>query len=639
MERLTRLASTAFVGVAGLVLVALPVEAQEPRVSASGLQARISSGTISGTVIDDRGGVLEGAMVSALGVTLVSTVTDERGRFALNQLPPGDYLLRAHMAGFAASTGTRVQVGLAPAVQHLELRRLDVPTGTAGTAPAPLRTRPILAAGFALPSVVAEEPADEGETDKGDHPHDEAAWRLRHIKRSILKNTGSVVMVTDPDPLVPSGSLFGRAVGSAANLATSLFTDFPFSGEVNFLTTSAVAPGAVLSATALPRGVAYVALAAPAPGGDWAIRAAMSEGDLSSWIVAGSFASRREGRHVYDFGLSYSTQEYIGGNPSALAAVTDGSRNVGELYAFDTWSITRAIALDYGGRYAHHDYLENRGLLSPRVGVTLGAPAGLRIRGSAVQRMVAPGAEEFLATSAAGPWLPPERTFAPLRDAGSPDAFRVERARAYDLRVERNFGDAIIVGIGRFYQSVDDQLVTLFGLQMPGGPQSVGHYYVGSVGSVDAGGWQVRLDARPSSRIQGSVYYSVTRAEWRAGGDRLALASLAPAAIRPDVEELHDVTSSVEADIRETATKVFLLYKVNSGFVRSNAALARPGLDGRFELQVNQALPVTFMGTRWEVLVGLRNLFRDAADPASVYDELLVVGPPKRFVGGVLVKF
>jgi hypothetical protein len=39
------------------------------------------------------------------------------------------------------------------------------------------------------------------------------------------------------------------------------------------------------------------------------------------------------------------------------------------------------------------------------------------------------------------------------------------------------------------------------------------------------------------------------------------------------------------------------------------------------------------------VLVGVRNFFRDPTDPASVYDELLVVRPPKRLVGGVLVRF
>jgi hypothetical protein len=446
-------------------------------------------------------------------------------------------------------------------------------------------------------------------------------------------------VLTDNDELVPSGTLFGRAMGSAASLATSLFTDFPFSGEVNFLTTGAVAPGALLSATAFPRGVAYLALAAPGAGGDWSIRAAMSEGDLSSWIVAGAFSSKPGRAHDYNFGLSYSTQEYFGGNPAALAAVTDGSRNVGELYAFDRWSIARAITLDYGARYAHYDYLEDRGLLSPRLGMTLEAVDGARVRGTVAQRMVAPGAEEFLSSNTPGPWLPPERTFAPLGGSSAIDALRVERSRSYDLTFEKDLGDAAILGIAKFHQSVDNQLVTLFGLQMPGGPQSVGHYYVGSAGAVEASGWAVRLDTQPVSRIQGSVHYSLTRARWTGRNDVAALMPFAPAAVRPDSEDLHDLTSSISADITETATRVFVLYKLNSGFVRSNPALDRPGLDGRFDVQVNQALPVTFAGTKWEVLIGLRNLFRDPTDPASVYDELLVVRPPKRLVGGFLVRF
>jgi Carboxypeptidase regulatory-like domain/TonB dependent receptor-like, beta-barrel len=640
MERLTRVVLAAFVGTGGVLLAALPLEAQSTRISAfTGMQARATSGTISGTVMDERGGALTGAMVSALGVTMASTVTDDRGQFTFTQLPPGDYLLRAHMIGFAASGGAMVRVGVSPSVYRFQLRRLDVPSaavGTSGTVEAPVEARPIIAAGFDLPRGAGTE-AESGSSD-ADHPHTETAWRLRHLKRSILKDASSIVVLTDDDPALPTtGTLFGRAMGSAANLASSLFTDFPFSGEVNFLTTSA--PGALFSGTAPPRGVAYLALAAPGAGGDWSIRAAMSEGDLSSWLVAGAFASKPGGTHTYDFGLSYSTQEYTGGNPAALAAVTDGNRNVGELYAFDRWSLRPSVAFEYGARYAHYDYLEDRGLLSPRLGVSVEAFDRTRVRGSVAQRMVAPGAEEFLSTNTPGPWLPPERTFAPLIGPRDVDSFRVERARSYDVSVEREVGDAFVIGVGRFHQSVDDQLVTLFGLQMPGGPKSVGHYYVGSVGAVEADGWAVRFDTPASSRIKGSVHYSMTRARWLDRGDVQALMPVAPAAVRPDLEDLHDLTSSLAADFAQTATRVFVLYKLNSGFVRSNTALNRPGLDGRFDVQVNQALPVTIAGTRWEVLVGLRNLFRDPTDPASVYDELLVVRPPKRLVGGFLVRF
>jgi len=82
-----------------------------------------------------------------------------------------------------------------------------------------------------------------------------------------------------------------------------------------------------------------------------------------------------------------------------------------------------------------------------------------------------------------------------------------------------------------------------------------------------------------------------------------------------------------------------VFYKVNTGYTRSDTSQTRPGLDGRFDVQINQALPFDLAGTRWEVLVGIRNLFRDPTDPASIYDELLVVKPPKRVVGGFLVRF
>ena len=638
MERLTRIVSAAFVGVAGWLLTEAPLAAQGTRVpTVTGTEARVTVGSVSGTVLDDRGGVLPGAMVSAIGATLASTVTDAQGRYLFDQLPRGEYVLRAHMIGFAASNSTRVRVGLFPSVHRLELRRLADAVGTSGTVDAPVKTRPIIAAGIDLPRGTSTEPESEG-ANAGDHPHSEIAFRLRHIKRSILKDASPIVVLTEDHEIVPSGSRFGRAMGSAASLATSLFTDFPFSGEVNFLTTSALAPGALLSSPMLPRGVAYLALATPATGGDWSIRAAMSEGDLSSWIVAGAFASRPGSRHTYDFGLSYSTQEYLGGNPAALAAVTEGSRNVGELYAFDKWKITRAVTVDYGGRYAHYDYLEDPGVFSPRLGLTVEGTDG-RVRATIGQRMLAPGAEEFLSGNASGPWLPPERTFSPLPDPISGDGFRVERARSYDVMFERDLGETFVIGVGHFYQSVDDQLATLFGVQMPGGPHSLGHYYVSSTGSFSADGWAFRFNVNPSARVHASLNYSLARAHWSARRDVSHLLPLAPAAVRPDTEDLHDLTGSLRAEIPETATRVFVVYKMNSGYARSNTALERPGFDGRFDVQVNQALPVGFAGTQWEVLVGVRNFFRDPADPASVYDELLVVRPPKRLVGGVLVRF
>jgi TonB dependent receptor/Carboxypeptidase regulatory-like domain len=591
-------------------------------------QARFAIGSIQGVVSDDRGGPLPGALVSALGITSAMATTDGRGRFVIEPLPPGDYVLRVHLAGFAAGRRDRVRVGPATVdVARIQMRRLD----EGGTVPG---ARPILTAGVTLPS--GENPTADGDN------HTETAWRLRHIKRSVLKQDGDVVSIADAasgQPLPPGNpSIFGRAFDNAANMAASFFTATPFSGEVNFLTTSALGAGPLLFSDFVPRGVAYMSIGAPAASGRWDVRASMSQSDVSAWVVAGSFTSRIATSHVYGFGVAYSTQQYQNTNarPVALAAVADETRNVGEIYGSDRWTVSPTFALDYGARYAHYDYLRHRSLLSPRVGLTLTPFTNTRVIANVAQRMLAPGAEEFLPAASVGPWLPPERTFTPLDG----EQFRVERARFFDVGIEREFDGAYVLGMRRFQQRVDNQMVTLFGLPVSGGPSSPGHYSVANAGALDAEGWGVRLSTVPSHRIRGSVDYNVARAHWVARGDMAAIALWAPAAIRPRAEDIHDLTTSLETDVPRTATRVFVLYKINSAFARGDDPANRT-LDYRFDVQVNQALP--FMpfssAARWEVLVGLRNLFRDPSDAGSLYDELLVVRPPKRVVGGVLIRF
>jgi len=92
-------------------------------------------GSITGVVSDDRGGPIAGAMVSALGTVMVAkAVTDASGWFSIDALPAGDYTLQAHRSGFVGSVRATVRVsGLSPALQRLQLRRLNSPVATTGT--------------------------------------------------------------------------------------------------------------------------------------------------------------------------------------------------------------------------------------------------------------------------------------------------------------------------------------------------------------------------------------------------------------------------------------------------------------------------------------------------------------------------
>ena len=635
MRRMMRVLSAAFV-VTTAAVCSSSASAQQASTHAPGLRtiSAIVAGTITGIVSDERGGPLPGAMVSVLGATMAMTVTDTNGRFALNRLPIGEYTLRAHLAGFISSRRENVRVGpLTSAPYRLQLRRLDgAAAGTTGRGDELVTARPILAAGFALPAAEASTPDSSDDS----HSHSDTAWRLRHLTRSILKDSAKTAVIEDDsDGDVPADRMFARRTGASSNIAGSFLSDLPFTGEVNLLTTGAFAPGDLFTGDLMPRGVAYLSIGSPTHAGDWAVRAAMSQGDLSSWIVAGSFLSKRSGMHSYDLGWSYSTQEYQGGNLLALAAVTDGSRNVGELSGVDRWTLADGVTVEYGGRYARYDYLLTPALFSPRAGLTLEPTKSTRVTAVLAQRMIAPGAEEFLAPAFGGPWLPPERTFSPL--AGSD--FRAERARYLDVVFEHDFAGDYSVGVHRFFQGIDNQAMTIFGMRSPSGTRSVGHYYVASAGSVDAYGWGVRLRSSSSKRVSGTLDYTLAHGRWTSQGDLTQARPWVAALARIDEEAIHDLTTSVQTQFPETATRVFVLYKLNSGYARRTQDTSDSGLDGRFDVQVNQALPFGVGNTKWEVLLGIRNLFRDPNDPASIYDELLVVRPPKRVVGGFLVRF
>jgi hypothetical protein len=195
-----------------------------------------------------------------------------------------------------------------------------------------------------------------------------------------------------------------------------------------------------------------------------------------------------------------------------------------------------------------------------------------------------------------------------------------------------------------FRQHVDDQLATLFGIDMAGMPQAVGHYYVTNIGGVDASGVTAGVRAALAGRLHGSVEYTLTHARLTApDSDDLAyLLVFAPSAVRPGSEQIHDVATSIETDVPETATRVVVLYRVSNAFAHAPlpATAQAPSLDTRFDVQVRQGLPfMDFSNAKWEVLVAVRNFFRETAADQSVYDELLVVRPPKRIIGGLTLKF
>jgi hypothetical protein len=636
---------TASVAVGGLVLLCLPALAQAQgalQIQPVSHVASLSPGAIFGSVQDEKGAPVAGATVSALGTTAALATTDRNGRFELRTLSPGPYLVRAHLSGFIAPRGQIVEVRpSAQATSSIALRRSVVASTTA-----PL---PVLAAGVGGVPESAPPPPDAvantgSAGNAGNDDHGEMAWRLRHARRSVLKDA------TMPDGLLgdEGSDGFGQPsllerTGPSSRLATNFFATTPFSGQVNLLTTGSFDnPQQFFTSNSFSHSIAYLALGAPVgEHADWTARAALTQGAIASWIVAGEYTTRAPARHRYDIGLSYSAQRYDGGNFSGLQSVTERSRNAGALYAFDTYSITPEVTLTYGGRYARYDYLDGQSLFSPRVALTVEPIEHFRISGVLSHRAVAPGAEEVMPRMDNGIWLPPQRTFSSLV-SGRP--LEAERSSHMEVAVERDIALATVT-LRAFHQHVAGQLLTLFGIDLPGTPAAIGHYFLSTAGDADASGVSAGLRAAFAHRVHGSVEYSVTNARLGSSEDRSTIMLLAPSAIRLDPDRIYDLATSIETEVPETSTRVVVLYRVSNGFTRPGAGATigvtdRPVLDSRFDVQVRQSLPfMDFSNAKWEMLLAIRNFFRETAPDQSIYDELLVVRPPKRIVGGLTLKF
>lgn len=604
--------------VAAVLAAATTTHAQTPASPAAPGVVKVAtaaSGSIYGAVVDESGAPVEGAVVSALGGATAFAVTDSAGQYRLSDLPAGPYVVRAHRDGFAAVRSTLVNVRPSQkAPSSFTLRHSDT------SAPAAVQT-----AGVDLPSLDPAAPRD-------DSPR---AWRLRRLTRSVLKeDTGTIGDPADAEWFAPAQDegFLSRAFDASARLAASIFSDSPLKGQVNLLTATAFDDSGEMVAFGPSTGVAFFSVGAPVgANGDWSARGAMNGGDVTSWTMAGDYRSRASAPHQLTFGVTYGLQSYRGGNVAALQAVPEGHRKVASLYASHEFAVAPGLTVGYGARYDHFDYLDGRGLVSPSIRTTVALTSKTRVHASASVKHVVPGAEEFVAPTDA--WVPPQRTFAPLTG----NRFDTEQVRHGEIGVTRTFG-AADVSVTTFVQSVDDQLVTVFGAADPARlVDAGGHYGVASAGDALIHGWRVAVEREFLPHVYGKTTFTTLAARWSGPRetDRRALAAAAPEALTPDTF-VQDLTTSLDAELPQTDTRIYVLYRMSSGFTETPAV---PMGRGRFDVQLRQGLPLSDRVGEWDMLFGVRSLFRSALEERSSFDELLVVRAPKRVICGLQVRF
>lgn len=571
-------------------------------------QVSLTDGSVRGLVRDDLGRAIGGVNVIALGSTLGMARSDTTGRFSL-ALAPGDYVLRATREGYLSTYREPIRVQTSAFIErNITLVRLGV-------------------SALALPPSIGDLLIPDGD-DEGNRT--EAAWRLRHLTRSVLRDITVASAAGEPRRNTSSFT-------PPASLVDSAFSGL--SGQFNFLTTSLLAASSGWIPTQVPRGIAYLSVTAPVGSrGDWRVRGATTAADLSSWVALGEYQARPDRTHMFVVGLSYSAQLQPNAATASLSSITDGTRNVGGLYGFDRWRVRSNLDVTYGLRVDRYDYLKDGDLTSGRLGARVTLLPGTTLSAAASQRMIAPGGDEFLPPPAEGVWIPPERTFSTLVSGST---MRAERVRRYEVELAHAIGPSSSPGsiaVRRFREVTSAQVATVFGICKSVNDAS--HYYVSSPGDIDLDGWTFLLSGHPAPRVSGTVEYSLTDAHRRLDREAFALARVVPSMLRQNRERLHDLTASIEVTLPETSTHVSMIMRLNNGYSRIGRTSRVPMADGRFDLEVRQALPFEpVRGGRVEVMLAVRNLFKNLSEAASFYDELLTVAPPVRIMGGIQMKF
>ena len=572
--------------------------------------AAIGDGWVSGTVTDESGRAVPDVDVLAAGDVVAAAVTDARGRFVL-VLPVGQYVVRASRAGYVSTYKEPVRVQANRGVERRIRIYRDEDAQTATAPPTP-------------PEAIDER-----------HAHSEMAWRLRHLKRTVLRDIQAHAIFDDPaeSKLVPPVHLSAPADRRAGERSPGIMSFLNLSGHVNLLTTSSLASVDATEESGWSQSVANVLLGAPAGSwGDWSVRGAMAAGDRSSWAVRGEYETRPGQKHEVRVAVAFRTLGFTTALPDTPPADILEAQRSGAFEAADRWHVRPALTLEYGMRVEHHGELPDAAFVSPHAGARWRMKPGTSLRFRISERATAPGIDDVLTVSESGPLLPAMRMYSLMPDT----PLDPERTRRLAFGVDQSIGSrgAAVLTVEWFTESTDEQMATMFGTN----GREAGGYYLARVGDVSIAGWRLGVTTPLARYAVGRLEYTTGRAHWQDVSGSQLFDRLAPQVTRRRLEDISDLKAMVNVEVPHTATDVGVAYQVNrldpTGVAPEATALA----EDRFDVKVRQRLPFRPLEAGLlHLLFTLSTLVHDDAE--SLYDEVLTVRAPARLTAGIQIGF
>jgi hypothetical protein len=570
--------------------------------SAPSVIARPPGGGLEGWVEDTRGIPVPGVVISLFGKGVdaagLVTLSDSAGRFFLPSLPAGSYTLRALAAGHLP----------APARQVTVLPDRDS-TFTVSLTPLKLQPAGADAAGA----------VDEADSEASR----ELRWLLRHKRRSVLEDQGAGAAA---DGATGEGATTQALDTSAASAHLASWLN-DLGGTVEVMANPAgVGVGSVpLGFQAPPESFSLLQLKGRmGVGGSWSLGGLVADSESTTWRTAAEFIFDPGDGHEIQVGSGYGTrlfQPLVSGDREGRL----DNRTVGAIFVQDRWQATENVAYTAGARFSYIGFLDDRNHVDPFAAVEVKRDARTRVRGTVSSRTMVPGGD-LLTLSVLG--SAPAMAFAVMDEQ-----LRPERAMRYELAVDQALG-ATTLSARTFYEGVEDQLVNAFS-----GPRAARSLRIVNGGGLQARGMGLTVGRRFGDAFSGSVTYTYGHS-WRRDPVAVVEAGALPDLFAYHDADFHDVVGRVETFIDWSDTRVIAFYRLNTLTPEVEGKKTSALANARFDVQVRQGLPFLGALTRadWEFLLAVRNLFYETSEGATL-DEVAVLNPPKRVLGGISVRF
>ncbi|HJS56924.1 MAG TPA: TonB-dependent receptor [Vicinamibacteria bacterium] len=541
-----------------------------------------NGGSVVGWVEDSRGTPVAGALVSLFAKGMrgggLVTFSDDAGRFMLPSLPAGSYTVRA------------LGEGLKPAVARQVTVRAN--------------QQSILA--LSLPSLA--ELSDQEAASR----RRELTWLVRHKSRSVLEQRTAQVLGEEQAVIAASTGM------APAPRASDL------GGQVE-LVAAATTGGDEAGSDFAPQGTGALRFEGRlSDDARFTVGGVLAESEDTSWRMAAELVIGSADDHELRAGAGYGTR--LVRPLTGVDELAPDGRAVGALFIEDRAAFGEHVSATAGLRQTYVGFVQDQNHLDPSLGLEFRTDNHrTRFHASAEERTVVPGGDLLtLSTMATAP---------AILYAAMPANLQVERVVRVQLGVDHSF-DGTLVGLRAWDESIQDQLVNAFA-----GRGTLRQLRIFNAGATTARGFGADLSRGFGHAVRGSLAYSFGHVHREMP---VAFVSGPSVASLPQ-GEFHDLVGRVEAAFDPTDTRIVALYRVNLMNAQgddSTAALAEPVRTTRFDVQVSQGLPFLGSVTRadWELVVAVRNMFYEPAE-AGTLDELAVLAPPTRVLGGISVRF